>query len=190
MHTSTLLFIFLLFSCSDIKDKNDEIYLTVDQVILSMEGDDWIKDGKPQHAYILGEPYGVCSFTDTNLKLIYKVAKKQGFDEKDMEFVKMQISDYANFKYDRNQIMNKTIIPTESIESILESRESFWQRYEELYGNIGFYNISFPLYSVNREKAIVIVEATEFQSGTMGGIYIFEKSNGRFKLSSKVYSFL
>lgn len=178
----TLLCIITIFSCKAQNTLEDDIYEAIENIIEEMEGDDWVKDGKPEYQYILDKSFNKISFMYNAERLFEEETIKKHFSFEDKKAFENQLEWYKDFAYQQEKIKSKKVLHRVALEEIISSdRESFWEVYISRYGDVGFYDISFPLFSTDKNKMLVSIDSC-LPHFCISGVYLFEKENGKWKI--------
>ena len=169
------IFSLLSFECNKEKANDEYVYEAVNHIIKEMEGESWIMDGSPSYNYLLDRPTNSFSEIYNINELFENEIIKKEFNEIDKkEFIKQQES-YSNFEYKQDNILQKKIIVFSDLEKLFKNRSSFWENYKQKYGSSGYYDISFPLFSYDKEKLLVVIQYCGFEADCHGQVCLFEK---------------
>lgn len=184
-----LLFITTVYSCKTQSVSEDDIYEALENIIEELEGDNWIKEGRPEYQYILDKSFQATSFMYNVDELFEKETVKKYFSIEDKNEFENQLEWYKDFSYQQEKIKTKKILHKQELEEIiLNDRKSFWEIYISRYGDVGFYDISFPLFSADKKKMLVCVDSC-FPYLNGGAIYLFTKENGKWRIKEVLYMF-
>lgn len=181
-------FFFINIGCNNNITTDDDIYVAVNQTIVELEGETWRNDGSPSYSYLLDQPSNNITFmTDVNEIFKNETINKEFNDRDKKEFIK-QLDNFSDFVYNQNRIISKKIIPLSDFEKLFGDKNYFWENYSSKYGSTGYYSISLPLFSYNKEKLLVVVETCGFELDCNGIICLFEKKQGKWKLNKVLYN--
>jgi hypothetical protein len=184
-----LLCIIAVYSCKTQTILEDDIYEAVENIIEELEGENWIKEGKLDYQYVLDKSFQHPSFMYNADKLFEKETIKKYFSIEDKKEFENQLEWYKDFSYQQEKIKSKKILHKQELEEIISNdRKSFWEIYISKYGDVGFYDISFPLFSADKKKMLVCVDSY-FPYLNGGAIYLFTKENGKWKIKEVLYMF-
>lgn len=181
-----LLCITTVYSCKPQTISEDEVYEAVENIIEEMEKDESIKSGILNYPYLLDK-----SFDD--LSDLYSDVLNKNFDKHfsidDKKAFENQLEYYKDFSFRQEKIKSKKILHRQELKEINSSSiDSYWESYISRYGEVGFYDISFPFFSVDRKKMLVKVYR-DFPNFGGGNVYLFVKENGKWK-KKKVLGFI
>lgn len=106
------------------------------------------------------------------------------FSKLDVKYIIEQNNERRNFSLNQNFIKSKTILPNEKLRELREQsyiRNNFWKNYSKVYGKKGYYTVSKPLFSLNKE---IVIISTGHRCGELcggGSTIILKKINGKWK---------
>lgn len=172
--------------------QEEEMYDAVNQVIRGLEGEGWVAEGKPSYNYILDKPTVGESLSMEGMdKVLSEKTIRKYFSEEDINVLRAQVKEYKNTMYDAKRIANKKLISTQKLQQLAESDwKNLWNVYEQEYGKTGYYNISFPIFSVDKSKMLVSIEYCGFRGSSSGGIHIYIKKDNKWVFWKTLSSFL
>jgi len=177
-----LLCISTVYSCKSQTISEDEIYEAIENIIEELEGEDWIKDGSPGYQYVLDKSFNTTSLIFDTERLFVNEPFEKYFSIEDKKAFQNQVEWYKDFSYQQEKIRSKKILHKQELDDIISSdRKSFWEIYISRYGDVGFYDISFPLFSADKKKMLVGVDSC-LPHLCIRGVYLFTKENGRWKI--------
>lgn len=106
------------------------------------------------------------------------------FSKLDVKYIIEQNNERRNFSLNQNFIKSKTIIPNKKLKEFSEQTpngNNFWGNYSKVYGKTGYYVVSKPLFSLNKEIVIISIghRCGELCGG--GSTIILKKINGKWK---------
>jgi len=188
-HLKILLLSLIFYSCCAQKVSEVEIYEALGSIIVEMEGEKWVERGKLDFQYILDKSFQKLEFLNRIEILLDNETITKHFSIEDLTGFEAQLEFCRDFAYQQNKIQFKKVLPKRELEDILlNDRKSFWEVYIERYGNIGFYDISFLLFSIDKRKMLVSVEQCyPYLNG--GAVYLFTKVNGAWKIKEILFTF-
>lgn len=179
-----ILFLLICFSCRGQSVSENDIYDAVNDIIEEMEGEEWIKEGKPNRPYILDKPSKDIPFFYDADELFKREAIKEYFSDNDKAAFEKQLKLYYDFVYREGKVRQKKLILLQELEKI--SGNNFWELYIDKYGEAGFYDISVPLFSANKQMMLVLVKScTPYSCHTE--ICVFMKVDEKWKKQDTLY---
>lgn len=109
------------------------------------------------------------------------------FTSPDKEAFRKQLAGYGSFRLDPARIIRKKIISWKLLLENVENKAGITKRYLDIYGESGYYNITFPLFSADNTKMLIQISAGSPYGSAGGAIYIFEKRGDKWKMSEVLY---
>ncbi|MFC4739950.1 hypothetical protein ACFO3U_08080 [Flavobacterium ponti] len=191
-------FIFLtLFSCKNFNQEDkllenihvtdEEIYEVINLIIgehdKAME-----KDGFKInfYRYVLdrdSEPL----FSKTDSLYIFKTDTI--FSKNDARFIQQQIINRKEFKFKSNYIKSKKVISEEIIKNIINERyktgQTFYEIYEQKFGENLYYRIGLPVFSVDKKTVFI-----KFDSFGSGETLIYKKVKNKWRIYCKISNWI
>jgi hypothetical protein len=86
------------------------------------------------------------------------------FTSSDVQFMKLQIQEKRNFRWESNKILGAHVIRSKKLQKLFKKGpEKGWKEFNKRYKG-GFATFSFPLFSIDKKSCIV------YRSGHCGGL--------------------
>jgi hypothetical protein len=117
------------------------------------------------------------SVDSTDIAKLSKILTKD-----DLPFLNEQIKVIHNFSLNPNYFPGWKIISGDSVGLLFnQSNGNFWQNFKSKYGRMGFYTVTMPLFSKDRNIAIIKINDHCGLCGG-GGTYVYKKVNSKWIL--------
>lgn len=176
---SILTLLFLLTFC---KHTNSQDLFFIDKIIATYETENFEKDGFPKVDYILNE-----SVIDKTALSFIQNNRLSGLTSEELCHIRNQIKELGIKEVDSSMVKSKKIISSKKIyELYQDGYDGFWKNFEALYGKSGFYKISMPLFSKDRNKCVLILEVNYYKMKPTGFVYVCHKENDKWILKHAV----
>jgi len=154
-----------------------EVYNAVNQILELTENAAQTENPSFSYNVVLERSDGI-NFPISNIDELFKdEAIAKYFTEDDKQAFKNQIKEYKIFNYQTDSIRGKTILTATDLRDLKSDHKRFWDKYKRKFGNTGFYDISFPLFSKDRTKLLISIGRNSFKGVSDGGVYIYNKTN-------------
>jgi hypothetical protein len=131
--------------------------------------------------YLLNAPEFFCDRNDSiSIVMLNSMSNLQLIDTFDLPFVFDQIQLSKTYLY-KQDLLIANLIPVDSIK-VLSENDDFWPNYRQKYVSNGFWRLSVPIFSMDKQT---VIQNERFSCGSLcggGGTYIYRKINNSWKL--------
>jgi hypothetical protein len=137
--------------------------------------------------YLTSQPLIVDSPYQVNIKAIEKIASLDSiFSTDDLAFIEDQMNQSKRFEWNSVLIDSASFISTGSLDSLFKANRKDgslgWTSFRKLKKTSGFYKISFPCFSKDRQYCVVYISYYCGMACGEGGLKIYKFQLGKWVL--------